>query len=151
MCAFTYTYKVTRRSGDSTSTTTYHWSVVSVDLPAALPPVEVGDEGLLDSFGLGGVRFESTAFNDRFRVSCDDPRNASALVHPRMMGLMLARQRAITRVRGDVVVDVEEREAEPEIPAATWDYLLDLVELVPRFVIADYGTSGPASRPRSLE
>jgi len=93
VCAVTYTYKVTRRSGDGTSTSTYHWSVVSVDLPAALPPVEVGDEGLLDSFGLGGVRFESTAFNDRFRVSCDDPRYASALVHPRMMGLMLARQR----------------------------------------------------------
>ena len=68
-------------------------------LPAALPPVEIGGDGLFDGLGLGGVPFESEAFNDRFRVSCDDPLYASALVHPRMMALTFAHQRGITRVR----------------------------------------------------
>lgn len=143
--AFTYVFKVTRRNGETTRTTTYHWSVVTVALPAALPPIEIGDEGLFDALGLGGVQFESTEFNDRFRVSCDDRRFASAFVHPRMMGLMLARQRGITRVRGDLVVNVEEREAEPDELAATWDYLIDVVELVPQFVIADYGQRTPGT------
>lgn len=145
VCAFTYVFKVTRRSGESTTTTTYHWSVVTVALPAALPPIEIGDEGLFDALGLGGVQFESQAFNDRFRVSCDHPRFASAFVHPRMMGLMMDRQQGITRVRGDVVVNVEEREAEPDELAMTWDYLIDLVELVPPFVFADYGQRTPGT------
>jgi hypothetical protein len=151
VCGFTYTFKVTRSNGKTTSTSTYHWSVVTVALPATLPPVEIGDDGVFDGLVPGGVHFESGAFNDRFRVSCDDPRYASAFVHPRMMELMLARQRGITRVRGDVVVNVEEREAEPDELAATWNYLIDVVELVPRFVIADYGNAGPATPPRSLE
>lgn len=145
ICGFTYTYRVTHTNGKTTSTSTYHWSVVTVALPAALPPVEVADDGLFDTLGLAGVQFESEAFNDRFRVSCDDARYASALVHTRMMELMLARQHGITRVRGDVVVNVEEREAEPDELAATWNYLIDLVELVPPFVIADYGQPTPGT------
>jgi hypothetical protein len=151
VCGFTYTFKVTRSNGKTTTTSTYHWSVVTVALPTTLPPVEIDDDGLFDGLGSGGVEFESAAFNDRFHVSCDDPRYASAFVHPRMMGLMMARQRGTTRVRGDVVVNVEERETEAAELAATWDYLIDLVELIPRFVIADYGGEGPADRRRSLE
>lgn len=40
---------------------------------------------------------------------------------------------------------VEEREAEPEELVATWNYLIDLVELVPPFVVADYGQCTPGS------
>jgi hypothetical protein len=143
-CGFTYTYKVTTSNGKTSTTRVYHWQVATLQLSRALPALEVHDEGLFGgrvaaTFGFVDIELESDAFNRRFRLTAEDARYASAFVHPRVMELMLARQSGIFRVDGALLVQLIEQRPTPADLAASWDYLSQLADLVPGFVLDDYG------------
>jgi len=140
---FTYTYKVTTSNGKSSSTRVYHWQVAAIRLPCALPELEVRDEGIggriANALGFDDIEVESDAFNRRFRLTSTNARFGSAFVHPQVMQLMLARQQGIVRLDRDLLVQLVDSRPEPADLAASWDYLSDLADLVPAFVLADYG------------
>lgn len=82
MCVLVYTSASSAGSASGARNDTVH--VVALSLPVAPPPLELTeDSGLKRTFGGRDLELESKALNDAFRVSCDDHRYASAVLHPR--------------------------------------------------------------------
>lgn len=90
-----YHFKVTRNNGKSSSTTTYRFSYMLVELPFGrrLPEVALRPEGLFDKLagavGFEDIDFESAEFSRRYHVSGSDRRFVYDLLHPRMIEWML--------------------------------------------------------------
>jgi hypothetical protein len=89
-----FTYKITRRDGKKTSTTTYTLSYLIVHMPWRTPALLIRREGLLDriagAFGFGDINFESSEFSRRFHVSSPDRKFAYDVIDPRMMEFLLS-------------------------------------------------------------
>jgi hypothetical protein len=89
-----FRYKVTRQSGKSSSTTTYHFSYLIVHPPWDTPPLLVRPEGVFDKlkglFGFDDIDFESAEFSRKYYVKSTDKRFAYDVLHPRMMEFLLA-------------------------------------------------------------
>lgn len=89
-----FTYKVTRHNGKNTSTSTYNFSYLIVELPIRpVPDVLVRREHLFDKFssmlGFDDIDFESVEFSKKFCVKSPDKRFAYDLFTPRMMEFFL--------------------------------------------------------------
>lgn len=89
-----YTYKITRSSGKSTTTTTYNFSYVVVQCPfAGVPDLSIRRETFFDkiagAMGFDDIDFESAEFSRTFHVKSSDRKFAFAVVHPRMMEFLL--------------------------------------------------------------
>ncbi|MFI4855440.1 MAG: hypothetical protein ACIAQF_10755 [Phycisphaerales bacterium JB065] len=89
-----FTYKITRRNGKSTSTTTYHFSYLIIELPFhGIPDVLARRENLFDKFtdmlGFDDIDFESSEFSKKFCIKSPDKRFAYDLFTPRMMEFFL--------------------------------------------------------------
>lgn len=91
-----YTYKVTRSTGKSTTTTTYRLSYLILHLPFATPDLVVRREGVLDklagALGFDDIDFESEAFSRRYHVKCKDRKFAYAVVHPPVMEFLMEQE-----------------------------------------------------------
>jgi hypothetical protein len=90
-----YHYRITRRNGKSSTTTTYRFSYLLVSLPfgTRLPGVTLRAEGLFDKLagavGFEDIDFESAEFSRRYHVNGTDRRFVYDLIHPRMIEWML--------------------------------------------------------------
>lgn len=90
-----YHYKITRSNGKSSSTTTYRFSYMLVELPFGprLPAFALRPEGLFDKLagavGFEDIDFESAEFSRRYHVSGTDRRFVYDLLHPRMIEWIL--------------------------------------------------------------
>lgn len=89
-----FTYKITTSNGKTSSTTTYHFSYLIVELPLRpVPDVLVRAENLFDKvssmLGFDDIDFESSEFSKRFCVKSPDKRFAYDLFTPRMMEFFL--------------------------------------------------------------
>jgi hypothetical protein len=148
--AFDYSYethttnaKVRRRT-----TTTHKFGVVAMRLPAPLPHLEVTHEGLFggavaNALGFADLEFESEQFNRAFRVKADDPRFGHAVIHPRMMELLLGRGEIGWRIEGNSLVGWD---SGPHSPLEVMNrlQLLQLVlDNVPPYVWRDYAGVDP--------
>lgn len=85
-CAsFTHRYN----AGDDDTMSTLSFEITLVELPVALPTVDIVPEDTMARLTklLGGadIDFESAQFNRHWRVKSDDARYAHALLHPRML------------------------------------------------------------------
>lgn len=118
-------------------------TVWTLRLPASLPPLAVGPEGVFGGrvagvAGRGDVQTESEEFNRAFRVEGDD-RYAMAVLHPRMMELLLSAPRTQWRIERDWLVYWEPGRAEPERIALRLGLLAAIAGLIPSYVLKDYG------------
>lgn len=110
-----FTYSVTTRTGDTQSTSTYPFHVVTLNLPVALPRLMLRREGRTDAvgkfFGRQDIQFESAEFNKAWLVQGDNLAAAHDIVNPRMMewlmdprtehaAFSISGSRAITYVKG---------------------------------------------------
>lgn len=90
-----FSYQVTTSNGKTTSTTTYHFSYLILELPFRqhVPSLLIRREGMFDKlkgmFGFDDIDFESAEFSRRFYVKSDDKRFAYDVVDPRMMEFLL--------------------------------------------------------------
>lgn len=78
-----------------------------VELPAPVPELTVRRQGSADLVRGRDIEFESGRFNATFRVSCDEPKFAQDVVHPRLMALLLddpRSQRYAFRLDGPMLV-----------------------------------------------
>lgn len=93
-CGGDYHYKITRRTGKNSSTTTYRFSYLIIKTPTAagqdltIRPEHFGDK-MTAALGFDDIDFESVEFSDRYHVKSRDKRFAYDLFHPRMMQYLL--------------------------------------------------------------
>jgi hypothetical protein len=92
--AFDYWYYDETSDGKSTSRTYHRFDCVIVPVEADCVRLEIGHETffskLAGALSFHDQQFESDAFNDAFKVSCDDAKFASDLIDARMMQWLLA-------------------------------------------------------------
>lgn len=92
--AFDYWYYVESSDGKTTSRTYYRSDCVLVPVDADCVRLQIGPETFASkvagALSFHDQQFESEAFNDAFKVACDDARFATALIDARMMEWLLA-------------------------------------------------------------
>lgn len=126
-------------------TTSVDCHVVAVSLPVRLPALRLSPEAMTDrvveAFGGQDIAFESDEFNRAWRVRSDDAKFAHDVLHPRVMGRLMA---------GDaqgLSVWVVGTEILCWVPGATHLAAVDerlavltaVVDAIPRFVWLDHG------------
>jgi hypothetical protein len=149
MVAFDYSYQT--HSTDSKGrrrTTTHKFGVVVLQMPGALPHLEVTHEGIFggavaNAFGFRDIQFESDQFNRAFRVKADDERFGHAVVTPRMMELLLARGEIGWRFEGNSLVGWDKGAHNPTEVMNRLNLLQGVVEQVPPYVWRDYAGVDP--------
>lgn len=103
-------YKITRRNGKTTSTTTYRFSYFLVKLPwgARVPSLALRTEGFMDklagAIGFEDIDFESAEFSRRYHVRSSDRKFAFDVLHPRMIDWMLEAEPPAFEVTGGVLL-----------------------------------------------
>lgn len=100
-----FRYKVTSSNGKSTTTRTYNFSYLIVDVPlSGVPDLAVRREHLLDkiagAIGFDDIDFESEEFSRKFFVKCPDRRFAYDVIHARMMEFLMADSPFAIEMRG---------------------------------------------------
>jgi hypothetical protein len=147
--AFDYSYQT--HSTDSKgrrTTTTHEYGVVAMRLPGVLPRLEVKHEGIFggavaNALGFADIQFESEQFNRAFRVKADDQRFGHAVIHPRMMEMLLARGEIGWRFEGDTVLGWSKGDHDPQQVLNRLSLLSEVVSQVPPYVWRDYAGVDP--------
>jgi len=154
MVAFDYSYQThsTDSHGRRTSTT-HKLGVVVLQMPGALPQLEVTHEGIFggavaNAFGFRDIQFESDQFNRAFRVKADDDRFGHAVVTPRMMELLLARGEIGWRIEGNSLVGWDKGAHNPTQVMNRLSLLQDVLAQVPPYVWRDYAGVDPRQAPQ---
>jgi hypothetical protein len=149
MVAFDYSYQTHSTDSKGRRTTTTHkFGVVVLQLPGALPHLEVRHEGILggalaNAFGFRDIQFESDQFNRAFRVKADDERYGHAVITPRMMELLLARGEIGWRIEGNSLVGWDSGAHDPAEVMSRLSLLHQVLELVPPYIWRDYAGVDP--------
>lgn len=89
-----YHYKITTSDGKKSSTTTYMFSYLILELPFLRDQdLFIREEGIFDKIagfvGFDDIDFESAEFSNRFHVKSSDKKFAYDVVHPRMMEYLM--------------------------------------------------------------
>ncbi|GAA3136367.1 hypothetical protein JOF29_001230 [Kribbella aluminosa] len=135
MCVLDYTYV----TSNGKTTQTHHANLVALTLPTALPPITVTRENGLRMFRGRDLELENQQFNERFRVECLDDRYGSAVMHPRMMECVLANPGLEWQIAGNAFISWSNGSfAVPDV-FARLQAMTQLIDLLPPFVIEDYG------------
>ncbi len=90
-----YHYQITTNNGKSSSTKTYRFSYLLVEIPfQQVPDLFIRKEGFFDkvsaTMGWDDIDFESKEFSDRFHVTSSDKRFAYDVIDPRMMRFLMS-------------------------------------------------------------
>lgn len=139
MVAFEYAYDM--RIGKRTET--FHYSVVALGMPCALPALHVAPEGAFTrigtALGLEDIELESEDFNRRFRVRCPDPKLAHDVLTPRTMETLLSLGRVQLRFAGTDALCYREGRLDPVEVLGRVRALQTVLDGVPSFVWRDRG------------
>ncbi|GAB3943025.1 hypothetical protein GCM10029976_065010 [Kribbella albertanoniae] len=144
MVAFDYSYQTHTRNGKGQRrTTTHKFGVVVLQLPGALPHLEVTHEGIFggsvaNALGFRDLQFESDQFNRAFRVKADDERYGHAVVTPRMMEVLLAHGEIGWRIEGNSLVGWDSGSHDPTEVLRRLHLLEQVTAQVPPYVWRDY-------------
>lgn len=130
----TFDYHYTVSNGKSSQTLTC--AVWALKLPAMLPWLTVEKQGV---FGQNDVRTESEAFNRAYKVHGYDDRYAMAVLHSRMMELLMSAPETYWRIDRDSIVYWEPGQIEPYRYVQRLNLLVAIADLIPSFVWKDYG------------
>jgi hypothetical protein len=149
MVAFDYSYQTHTTNGKGQRrTTTHKFGVVVLQLPAALPNLEVSHEGIFggavaNALGFGDLRFESEQFNRAFRVTAQDQRFGHAVIHPQMMEMLLARGEIAWRIEGNSLVGWDAGRHGPVEIMTRLQLLQQVTDNIPPYVWRDYAGIDP--------
>ena len=139
LLAFEYSYVV--RQGKRSKT--YHYAVVALAMPCALPELHVGPEDAITRLGgvlgLADIDLESEAFNRAFRVRCPSPKFAHDVLTPRTMQALLSIAPVEFRFAGRDALCYELGYLEGSTILAQVAALRLVVNSIPSFVWRDHG------------
>lgn len=138
LVAHSFDYKFVISSGKSSETHYFH--VVALELPAALPQLELRPEGaeakIAGFFGMQDLQFESDEFNRAWHIKSSNPSFAHEVVNPMMIEwLMQDHQRFANFAidRDTLYTTISGRQDPRRIDALVW-YLTQFLDRVPAFV-----------------
>ena len=142
--AFDYSYET--HSNDSQgrrNTTTHHFAVNVVTLPAYLPTLEVCPEGvfgkLADAVGLtSDIDLESEDFNRAFKVRARDRKFATDVLTPRTMQYLLTAPAAAWRIQGNTMLRWKSGRLDPADIVVSTSVLDRVADGIPAFVWKDH-------------
>lgn len=139
--AAAFQYQYSTGSGKNRSTTTL--TVTMLSLPAALPDLEITNEGvgakIAKAFGGQDIQFESEEFNRRWRVQGAVAKTTHDVVHPRLMELLNAGPPDPVRIEGTDIWTWHTGVLQTEPLHARLTRLAAIVDSVPRHVWQDHG------------
>lgn len=140
-----FRYKVTRSSGKNSSTSTYRFSYVIVQLPWRTPALLIRPEGIFDkiaaAFGFDDIDFESAEFSRSFLVKSDNRRFAYDVLHPQMMELLLAQDPPMIDIEaGAICYSDGQRRWTPEYFERQLAFLRKFTGLWPRHLLQQLGS-----------
>lgn len=121
------------------------FQVTRVELPVALPYIELVPERMADKFSkaFGGqdLDVESAAFNRAWRVLYDDRRYAHAVLHPRLVERLLtpAALNTAIRIEGGSILAWQPGWQDPATLAERLSMLASVARHVPEMVVREYG------------
>jgi hypothetical protein len=147
--AFDYSYQThTHGRGGRRTTTTHRYGVVAMEMPGALPYLQIEHEGIFggvvaNALGFEDIQFESEQFNRTFRVKAADERYGHAVVHPQMMEMLLARGEIGWRIDGNTVIGWCRGSHDPNQLMWRLDLLKQVIDQVPPYVWRDYAGVDP--------
>lgn len=122
--------------------TTWVNHLVAIELPVHLPELVVSRQPVAEP-GLLSYEGESWSFNRQYSVAGPDDRYSSAMVHPRMMEWLLARPELSFRIVGNLLVAYSPTPWTVPQTLATLPALNGVAELIPPFVLDDFGQAPP--------
>jgi hypothetical protein len=142
--AFDYSFQT--HSTDSKghrNTTTHHFAIYAVTLPAYLPTLEVCPEGifgkLADAVGLtSDIDLESEDFNRAFKVRAADRKFATDVLSPRTMQYLLTAPSAAWRIQGDGMLRWKSGRLDPADIVVSTSVLDRVADGIPAFVWKDH-------------
>ena len=142
--AFDYSFQT--HSTDSQGrrdTTTHHFAVFAVTIPAYLPTLEVCPEGvfgkLADAVGLrSDIDLESEAFNRAFTVRAADRKFATDVLAPRTMEYLLTVPPAAWRIEGNSLLRWKSGRLDPGDIVVSTSVLDRVLDGIPAFVWKDH-------------
>ena len=148
--AFDYSYKTS--SGKETKT--HHLGIVCIDAQLDMPTLSVLPEGVLTrAMGalLGDdVQLESEDFNRAFRVTSDNRRFATDVLHPRTMQFLLANGREGFRLVDGQAIRVSVGTIEPLAIPGAMAYLDTILDDIPDHVRRGLGRYASGTRGEGL-
>jgi hypothetical protein len=143
MSALSFTYRWTTGSGRQRTSHVRH--VVTIDLPAFLPNLELTPDGvgakLAKAVGGQDIQFESDGFNRAWRVESRDLPVAHAIVNPRLMERLMrpdARGESL-RIEGTSILSWAFGATDTAALAHRLGLLAAVVHAIPRHVWQDHG------------
>ncbi|WP_129663037.1 hypothetical protein [Phytoactinopolyspora endophytica] len=144
--AFEYSYTTTTSSGQTTSTTTHTYAVWTITLPASLPPISLGAEGVLGgrvakAFGFTRMDTGHSEFDRRYKVKCDDAGFGARVLHPAMVNLLMDTDTWAWRIDGNVMLSYRKGHLTAEDVIPRLDHMSRVLDHIPREVWDQYGRS----------
>jgi hypothetical protein len=138
---FDYRYVTRSSDGQQQTTQTHRFTVCALQLPAALPRLELTAENALTrvagALGFDDVELESEDFNRRYHVTSDDRRLAYDVLHPRAVEQLLALPTLNLRLDGaDALLWERGTTSLQDVPARL-AVLSQLVGGIPTYVWSD--------------
>lgn len=132
------------RTQTRTVTENHSETVCVVNMPFAFPLISIGS-------GWGGkrVKFESEAFNERFKVKTNNPKFTYDVIHPRTMEFMLAASPPDFRIE-DHQLRFEVDHHDTLLIGFCADFAHELFGRIPSFVWANLDVEQPAFRRSSV-
>jgi len=144
LLSFVYSYETSSTDSDgSRSTTTHTFHLVTLQLPAFLPDLEVTPESvgsrLATAFGKVDLDVESDEFNKRFVVRATDLAVGHAILHPRLVERLLREGRVAWRIEGTTLLTWASGRTNLQRLDARIALLAAIADAVPRHVWLDHG------------
>ncbi|UJP40093.1 DUF3137 domain-containing protein [Cellulomonas palmilytica] len=144
LMSFVYSYETSSTDSDGKrSTTTHTFHVVTLQLPAFLPDLEVTPESvgsrLATAFGKTDLDVESAEFNKRYAVRATDLAVGHAILHPRLVERLLRENRVAWRIEGTTLLTWAPGRTDLQRFDARIALLAAIADAVPRHVWLDHG------------
>ncbi|WP_166355100.1 DUF3137 domain-containing protein [Phytoactinopolyspora limicola] len=142
--AFEYSYTTTTSTGQTTSTTTHYYSTWVIYLPASVPSISLGAEGILGgrvakAFGFNRLDIGDPDFDGRFKVTCDVPEFGRRILNPALVDLMMRGEVWAWRFDGDVMISYRKGRLDPTDVIPRLDAMSRVLEHVPHELWDQYG------------
>jgi len=136
VCVFEYRYTTTSSNGQTTSSTTHHFPVWVVGLPQPVPLFTVGSEGIFggkvaSAMGFDRLDIGDKAFDDTFKIKCDDEQFGRRVLHPAVIDLLRHTGPWEWRLSGQNMISYEQGVFEPAQALPRLDLMCDVLDRIP--------------------
>lgn len=136
VCAFEYRYTTTSSNGQTTTSTTHHFPIWIVGLPASAPLFTVGEEGIFGgkvaaAMGFSRLDIGDRDFDARFKIKCDDQVFGRRVLHPAVIDLLRQTGPWNWRLSGANMISYEQGVFEPAQALPRLNVMCDLLDRIP--------------------